>query len=75
MVAHVDPITVPPGVWASASFQAFVIDPTHGDLIVLLRCTCLPSEPTQICPFKGTSEVVRIVGLPKFKHDPKRDVE
>jgi len=75
MVAHIDPITVPPGVWASASFEAFLIDSARGDLIALLRCTCLPSEPTQICPFRPTSEVVRIVGLPRVKHESKSDAK
>ncbi len=66
-VAHIDAREISPGLWARPSIQGFLIDSSHGLLYLVLRCTCEPSQPAQVCSFSATSEVARISGLPTLQ--------
>ncbi len=63
-VIHVDPRLDPRGVWIVARFDGFVVDSVHGTISLLLRSTCLPAQTQSNCRGTGTTQVVRISGLP-----------
>lgn len=65
-VVHVEARMLPSGGWATGSFQGFVLDSPRGYLYALFRTSCVPLSSGESCRGVGTTEVVRITGLPTF---------